>query len=365
MRLTRIAEDGAASPALDRVDTLLADAGAPVTARVPWLQCYLRAYGKVRPVVVTVEDDGTVIAAACLGRVDGPVVEWTALGHAVSDYSMFPAVDDDAARRLAAAVAQRVDRGWLPWRLRLEQFPEGDPVQRHLCELLGNAHVRRGIPALRLTIAEPRELNAHVSKSARRSRARGRNRLERDGHDATMICSRDADVIGGLLERAVALRRGRDHQVRGFSDLDDPQFARFHHEIMTTLAGRGELEICAVLVGDLLIGYLLSFVDGTSYRTWDGRVDSEWTEYAAGWLCNSAALESALADRRITTFDWMRGEQEYKKSATDHVAEYQHLHAWSSPAVRQGFRVVSGVARRARGVTIPFPRPALAGAAQR
>lgn len=349
--------------ALERLEPVLADFRAPITARVPWLRCYLTAYPKVRPVVVTVEDDGEVVAAACLGRVDGPVVEWTALGHAVSDYAVFPAVDDDAARRLAEAVAAHVEQGWRPWRLRLEQFPEGDPVLRHLSELMGNVHLRRGIPAMRLAISQPRELNAHVSKGARRSRARGESRLERDGHDSTVIRTRDAAVIGGLLERMVRLRRARDLEVRGYSDVDDPQFLRFYRELMTTLAGRGELEIIAVLIGDLMIGYIVVFVDGSSYRTWDGRVDSAWTEYAAGRICDVVALESALADERITTFDWMRGEQEYKRSATNHVVEHQHMHAWSSPVVRHSYRVAEGVARRARSATRSPERRATAGAA--
>lgn len=332
----------------------------PITARGPWLRCYLRAYPKVRPVLVTVEERGATIALACLGRVDGLVVDWTALGHAVSDYAMFPAVDDDAARRLAGAVAEQVDRGVRPWRLRLEQFPEGDPVQRHLCDLLGNVHIRRGIPAIRLAITEPRELNAHLSKSARRSRARGQSRLERDGHAAEIVCTRNAAAIGGLLDRMVALRRARDAELRGRSDFDDPCFHRFYLELMTTLAGRGELEVTAVLVGELLVGYTLAFVDGSNYRTWDGRVHSDWTEYATGRICDVVALESVLADRRISTFDWMRGEQEYKKSAMDHVVEHQHLHAWSSPVLRQGFRVVTGFARRAREATKPPAGRALA-----
>lgn len=353
MRKIRIVEGDAALLELDKLDMLLAGFDAPITARATWLRSYAESYADtVVPLVITVRELDVVVAMACLGRADGPIIEWTALGHSVSDYSMFPAVDRDAARMLAEAVAAHVSGGRRPWRLRLEQFTEGDPVHQRLREILDNVLVREGIPAARLTLKEPRELAAHVSKSTRRNRRRGLQRLADDGHDVSVVRTRDASEVRDLLAQITALRRSRDHLLRRRSDLDDPQFGRFYNSIIPALADQGELELHAVLAGDALIGYLVLFIDGTSFRTWDGRVRSGWTQYAAGRICDVAALESALEDPRITTFDWMRGVQEYKKSAMDHVVAHQHLHAWSSPLVRNGLRVAAGVDRRARRVIL-------------
>lgn len=349
MRRSRTAEGEAAIAELDRLEKLWAELDVPVTGRRIWLECYIRAFSSTEPVVVTVEEDEQVVAAACLGRVGGPVVEWTALGHAASDYSMFPAVDDDAARRLATAVAARIRRGRRPWRLRLEQFPVQDPVLAHLRDMFENVDVRAGISAPRLALTEPRHVNQHVSKSARRTHRKGWSGLVRDGHGPAMIRGRDAATVVRLLDQIVELRQSRDREVRGYGDLDHPEFRHFYRLIMVELASAGELELHAVVVGETVIGYTIGFLDGFIYRTWDGRVHSDWTEYSTGRISDLEAIESALADRRFTTLDWMRGDQLYKRSAMTHIVEHQQMHAWSSPLVALGFRVAAGLARRTPG----------------
>ncbi|MHA6795990.1 GNAT family N-acetyltransferase [Pseudonocardia bannensis] len=324
-----------------------------MTARSTWLRCYVDAFPKQQPVAILVEEEGRLIALAYLGRVDGPVVEWTALGHSVSDYAALPAIDDDAARRLAEAIAEQVRRGQRPWRLRLEQLPAGDPVLAHLQRLLPHVHVRSGIPAIQLSLTEPRTLGRHMSKNARKTFNKGWNRLRRDGHEADLRLVRDPAEVAGLLDRVVTLRRNRDHQLGRRSDFDDPEFERFYRDALSEFARRGELELTVMLVGDELIGYVLGFLDGPIYRTWDGRVASRWMDYSAGRICDSAAIGSALADERFTTWDWMRGEQAYKRQSMTHVIEHQHLHAWSSAAVRHGYRVAAGIARRARRAAGP------------
>jgi hypothetical protein len=67
-----------------------------------------------------------------------------------------------------------------------------------------------------------------------------------------------------------------------------------------------------------------------------------------GRLCDLAAVESALADERFTTLDWMRGLLQYKTQAMTHTAEHEHLHAWSSEAVRRAYAAAVATRRAVR-----------------
>lgn len=348
MRMSRVLEGHDALQALDRAEPLWRAQDVPLTARAPWLRTYAAAYRRDRPVVVEISEAGRTVAVGCLARVDGAVVEWTSLGIDVSDFAALAAEDDDSAQRLARAIAQLVRSGRRPWRLRLEQLPAGDRVLAALQPLLPHVLRRPGIPALRLALTEPRTLERHVSRNARRTVRKGWNRLERDGHEVVVRQLRRPAEVAAVLDAVVALRKARDLQLRGGSDFDDHAFECFYRTALRTLAGLGQVELTVLEVGDELIGYTLGFLDGPTYRLWDGRVAREWTTYSAGRIGDALALTSALADARFSTVDWMRGEQEYKHQAMTHRVEHEHLHAWSSAALRQGYRVVGAVRRRAR-----------------
>jgi len=327
--------------------------GVPLTARAPWLRTYLAAFPRQQPVVVEVEEHGRPVAVGCLGRVDGPIVEWTALGIGVSDYAALAAVDGDAARRLAVAIAELVQRGRRPWRLRLEQLPAGDPALNHLRSLLPQVFCRPGITAPQLALTEPRTLERHLSRNGRRTLNKGWNRLRRDGHDVTVRLLRDPVEVAAALDAVVGLRRARDRQLGRGGYFHNRRFECFFRRAALELADRGQAEFTTMYVGDELIGYTLGLRDGGSYRLWDGRVAVDWLTYSTGRLSDALAVTSALADPCVTTLDWMRGEHDYKKHATTHTAEYVHLHAWSSSTVRHGYRVGSAIARRVRLVAAP------------
>lgn len=352
-RVTRVHDGEQALQAIERAESLWSALDVPLTARGVWLRAYLDAFPGQRPVVVDVCHGARTVAVACFGRSVGAVVEWTALGIGVSDYAALAAEDEDAARRLAVGIVEVVHVGRRPWRLRLEQLPPDNPVLGHLGSMLPHVSVRPGIPATRLTLTDPRTLANHVSRNGRRSLNKGWNRLRHDGHDVTVRRLRTGTEVAAALDDIVATRRARDHQVGRRSDVDDLRFERFYRRVLPELADRDQLEIIALYVRDVLVSYTLGFLDGADYRVWDGRVAVGWTSYSAGRLCDSLALTSAMDDQRFATFDWMRGDQDYKQQAATHVVQHEHLHAWSSAGVRRGFRLAVAIARRARLLTEP------------
>jgi CelD/BcsL family acetyltransferase involved in cellulose biosynthesis len=335
MRRTTVIEGERALDGVRRAHRLLDVVGAPHTARSSWLDCAAAAFPDRRPVTVLVEDGDDVVAVACLARRDGAVVEWTALGHEVNDYAVLAAADDDATEQVAEAVAELLGRQRGRWRLRLEQLPAGDPVAARLLQRLSAARIVAGMAAARLQLTEPRTVNQHVSRNARRAINRTRNLLDRNGHAIQILTTRDAAAISGRLEQLVELHRARDHQVGRRSDLDDEQTAAFYRGVVTELSRQGQVELTTVTVGGELASYNLAILDRGHYRLWDGRISPKWSEYSMGRLCDLAALESALADGRFTEVDWMRGILDYKTQMMTHTADFEHLHAWSSEGLRR------------------------------
>jgi CelD/BcsL family acetyltransferase involved in cellulose biosynthesis len=322
---------------LERLHGLWDVVAVPHTARSPWLDCVVRAFPGVEPVALLVEDGDDVVAAAFLGRRSGRVVQWTVLGHEVNDYAVLAAADDDAARRLADAIVDRLRQERRPWRLRLDQLPPGDPVAARLVALLPTAALTEGTSAARLSLTEPRTLDRHATRNARRSARRGLNLLRRHGHEPVFAHIREPAAVMALLDRVVDIHRARDHQVGRRSDLDDPALLAFYRDVVGQFAARGNLELTTVTVGGELAAFALALLDGDSYRLWDGRVAPAWTEYSLGRNCDFAALEAALGDERFTTVDWMRGVMDYKTQVMTHTADFENLHAWSSRAVRGAY----------------------------
>jgi CelD/BcsL family acetyltransferase involved in cellulose biosynthesis len=73
-----------------------------------------------------------------------------------------------------------------------------------------------------------------------------------------------------------------------------------------------------------------------------------WLRYGAGRLANNAALEHALSDPDAVAFDWMRGDEGYKRSMANDVEQFQDVLAWSSLPVR----VLTDAPRRLKGLSI-------------
>ena len=140
-----------------RLDDLLAAAGAPVTARRPWLSAWAAAFPHTEPWVVWVpgcDDRDTMDAAALLARSRrfGATLV-SGLGHGTSDRGVsFPARNAAAATALADAVAGALRALPGPWALVVEQQPAADPVPALLAARLRVARVSAGdgCPVLRI-----------------------------------------------------------------------------------------------------------------------------------------------------------------------------------------------------------------------
>lgn len=329
------------------LDDLLGHVDAPVTARGPWLRAWARTHPAVEPLTVAVEQDGGLAGAALLAAWHRRgFTEIVVLGHRASDEVRLAARSEAAAEALAAGIVRALGTIRGPWRLRIEQIPQDDPVARRVALALPGSARSPGDGAPMTRLGDTRTLEAHLSRNARGEYRRRWNRLRRAGIDAEVARTRDAGEVGRLLPEMAEVRRARDLQLGRPSDVDDPVEGAFWRGVLVDLAERGEVELTTLRFDGALAAYVVGLLDGPAYRMWDTRFDPRFADYSPGRLAVYESLAGALADERFTGYDWMRGVEPYKLQAATVVVDTENLLAWSSPASR-ALLEAPGRARRA------------------
>ena len=326
-------------------DALLDAVDAPICARRVWLTAWLEAHVEFRPWVVVVRDHGALAAVAAFAdRRRAGHREIVALGHGSSDYARLPARSELAARVLADAVGDALRRRRWPWRLRFDQLPVADPTATRLVERLSHSTLEAGDASPRLLLHADRPLDAVMSSKTRQSLRTARNRLEKLDEGYRVRTERGPTVCSALddIER---VHRLRDHALGRPSDLDDPARRRFWHGVLAAYGGRGEVEIGRLEIGEDLAAYSVSFLDRSSYRLWDTRIDPARSFVSPGRVLLADLIERLRAEGAWTEFDFMRGEEDYKRRMSDDAVPAENLRAWSSASLRsleQGFRNLRG-----------------------
>ncbi len=334
------------------LDALLAAVDAPVTADRLWVTLWARALGEYTPWVFTVRRGDQLVAAALLATHRRVAIhEIFGAGHGASDYLRLPVLDDDAADTLAAGIA-----GWLrhrrPWRLRVEQLPVDDPAAAALVRHLHHAAVVPGDGSPRLRFVPGTPVDRLFSAKTRQSLRTARNRLARLDEDVRIETDRGPAAATNL-EDLARVHRARDQALGRRCDLDDPTRYELWRTLLTAYAQRDELEVGRLLIGSELAAYSVSFLDGDSYRLWETRFDPARDFVAPGRLLIAGLLERLATEGRFREFDYMRGEEDYKRRMSNDVVPAEHLVAWSSGATRRleaGYRWARDrTARRSTG----------------
>jgi CelD/BcsL family acetyltransferase involved in cellulose biosynthesis len=174
------------------------------------------------------------------------------------------------------------------------------------------------------------------------------NRILREGLSVDIAHLRKAVDIAAVLGEVEMLCHARDVQTRGWSALGNGSAGPFFRSVVLDHADRGEVDLTTLRLDGHLAAYVLCFLDGGAYRMWSTRVAPAWLRYGAGRLANNAALEHALSDQHCTSFDWMRGDEGYKRSMANHIEQAQDVLAWSSLPVR----AVTDAPRRLKALAI-------------
>jgi len=325
-----LAEVGAAFDGLADQERL------PVTARRLWLQSWIDAYPDWQPWLVLVEGGDELLAAAPLARRRRKgLLEVALVGDGPTDDARLPARTEAAAEKLAEGIVTGLPRRG-PWRLRLSQVPPGDPVVGALMARLPHASARavEGMPLVE--ISEGAVPDQYLSRNAKKSLAKVRNRIRDRGLEVDVRWTTDADHIVDLLPDLMRVHRERDVALGRRPDHDDPRAATFYREVLTRHARAGQVDLLTLCLDGDLAAFVAGFRDGRTLRSWDNRLSPRWADVSAGRLANSEALRHVVTSSAYDALDWMRGEEPYKLQTATRVVPSGEVRAWSSRTVRWG-----------------------------
>lgn len=104
-----------------------------------------------------------------------------------------------------------------------------------------------------------------------------------------------------------------------------PRIVEFHQQLIETCLPRGQVELLEAKAGDTPIGYLYNFVlDGVVSNYQTGFVYEDDAHLKPGLVSHTLAVERALS-RGARVYDFLMGDQRYKRSMARHEATMQWL----------------------------------------
>jgi CelD/BcsL family acetyltransferase involved in cellulose biosynthesis len=317
------------------LDDLHRETGAPIVARRPWLEPWIRCFGDHDPVAIVVKERGDLLAAALLARRRRRgITEIVRMGHGTSDHARFPARSPTAASALAAGILGELRGIHGPWRLSLAQFPPADPVIRRIAGRLHQATVVPGDGSPRVRFVKGRSIDRYLTRKLRRNSRAVLNRLRIAGLTPEFARLTEVEAIAEALPQIDRVRRQRDEALRKTTKLNDPQYSAFRRSVILELARRRELDMATLSIDGDMAAYAIGLLDGGSYRWWDGRIAPDWSRFSPGQLLNEWVLKWALEADGFEEFDFMRGTEWYKLRIATDIVPAENLVAWSSPLVR-------------------------------
>jgi Acetyltransferase (GNAT) domain len=321
---------------LDRVAPTLEDlweaTEAPVTARLPWLSIWARHYGYEPWAIVVDGDQGPEAAALLARRKTGGRGSVVGLGHGRSDYARLPAGDLESAERLGDAMGRALRSLPSPWSLHLEQLPAGDPAAELLASSLRWSEVRAGdqAPALVFDRSAPEadELSAGIRREVRKKW----NRVRSAGLSVQTEVVADPEQVATLLPDIERIRGARDAMLARRPESDTSK--AFRRDVTVELVRRGQAEVATLRFDGELAAYAVCLADRDAYRRWESRFDLRWERFSPGLLIMEFTIRRAREDPRFARYDHMRGTEEQKLRASNHVEPAWRVVAWSSRAMR-------------------------------
>ncbi len=223
-----------------------------------------------------------------------------------------PEVAEEIARHVAAAMLNRLE----PSRLVLGPLDTNDPRVHAFTSALPGAQLVAVDPIPVIEQVEP-DARAYLSQGMRRTLRKAKNRLDKDGHEMTVLFTKCPHEIGSVVPQLEQVHRDRDHVHGRPSDLDDDRGRRLWRIRLRQLAASGNLELATLHIDGQFAAHALGATDHPTYRVLEGRFVTDWARYAPGRLLEAAVLQRVLDDEMFSTLDWMTSVAPEKLLATN------------------------------------------------
>ena len=313
-----------------RWDALLAASAADsffLTHR--WLAGWWRRFGSGKDLVaLEVEaDDGALLGFAplCISRVTRqgllPVREIGFLGRekTTGDYLDLAARPGLEAAVLAAVVDCLLGRGG--WdALAVTDVPEDSATLARVAAI-GAARGLAGLPGpdqvcpyLPLP-ASWDDFLAGASANLRSNLKRREKKLLAMGASFVDRAS-DPATLPGALDALFALHGARWETKGRTGNFIDPRVRAFHHDLAPALAADGALGFWTCEIEGRPVAALYGFVHRGRFLYYQAGLDPAFAEHGAGFALMGHAIRESVA-RGLTEFDYLRGDEDYKRRWTD------------------------------------------------
>ena len=262
-----------------------------------WLLPWWRAYGSDEPCAIAVRKNDALTSLAPLYVLrDDDESLGMFVGSGISDY--LDMLGDDAE----AVLAELAGIDCQLWDLQ-QLRPSSPLLTAALPEGLSDA-VMEQEPCPILALGG--ELGStHFRKKIRYYR----RALERDA--PVVVEEATSANLDALLAALFELHAARWER-RGLPGvLADDTVRQFHHEVARGMLAEGELRMYATRVGERIVAVFYGFAHGGSVYYYLSGYDPELEKLSIGTLIVAHAVEQAARDG-ATTFDFLRGAEEYK-----------------------------------------------------
>ena len=305
------------------IESFAAELKLPVMASWPWLEAWCESFQNWTPMMVELRsaENGQLAAYALLAKMEraqGAAV--VGLGHGSSIHGSLPSRDEAAANALAGAIAATLDDLPGAWSLELEQISDLDPALLRLADELEHAQLLPELRIPRVVFSTAHGVDEVLTKSMRKQLRRARSKITADGLAMSIAFDRGEAITAELIDEVEAVHVSRDRTARRNSDLDRPAERAFWRKVVEAVDTRWEVEVASLRLDGELAAYVVALLDGDTYRVYDGRMNSRFSDYSPGRLVEAAALDRAMKDPRFAVLDWMSGVAA-EKLLTTNIAE--------------------------------------------
>jgi CelD/BcsL family acetyltransferase involved in cellulose biosynthesis len=306
----------------DAWDELADRTSAAPWLRPGWTEVWSRAFGRGRLEILAVHRGGDLVAVCPTERragVRAAAANWHSPTFA-------PLADGDEARE---AIARALLPGRLPM-VALRPLPAEDPAaaallsaaERARCRTLASMHMRSPYVALDGSFeafCAGKPPGRGVLKDVRRNR-RG---LEAEGEVALEVHD-GAERLDAVLAEGFAVEAAGWQGARATAIASDARTRGFYAELARWAAPRGLLRIMLLRVGARAVAFEFCLLNGRELADLKGGYRSEYRSRGPGMIMAFEVIRWAYG-QGLTRYDFLGGDEPYKRRWTDHVRERSAL----------------------------------------
>lgn len=283
---------------------------APPFLHPAWQRTWLRHFGTgTSPVFLSISDGEELVGVAALDVATGGPRQ---LGdHNVTDYAgplVLPGFEDQAAAAILGWLANDLATSMLFW---------GIAANSPLRPAIADSAARLGwsceeeheavCPQSEL----PGDWETFLSGLSKHDRHELRRKLRNLGAagDVRFDVFHSAEDIAARMDRFLELMRiSRDDK----DEFLTPAMEGYFHEVTATYAELGLMRLAVLALDGREAAMILYFESDTTLFLYNSGYDPEFARLAVGLLSKAMALQDAI-ERGKRTFDFLRGEEEYKR----------------------------------------------------